>query len=242
MNLCLVPLHMQLSPSLFQEASRRAGALKQPVVSAQVYKKLTEEKGKSFEIVYVPATVPGRTPESEEAFKELMGTMPWLAVPIHRRATHKKLTRRFQVRQIPMLVLLDQEGKTVHRDITPAVTHIVEDTDGETFAEQFPWLEKRHTNIKQMLGDSFLKGDMSEVGINELDGKYIGILFSASWHTQCRRFTQLLEYLYEKLKGEGKQFEIIDMDHSGPDMPWLAMPIKSYEAKQQLGEVREMDS
>jgi thiol-disulfide isomerase/thioredoxin len=242
MNLGLVPLHLQLSPTLLQGASRRAEALKQPGVCLQVYKKLTEEKGKSFEIVYVPATVPGRTPESEEAFKELMGSMPWLAVPIHRRATHKKLTRRFQVRQIPMLVLLDQEGKTVHRDITPAVTHIVEDTDGETFAEQFPWLEKRHTNIKQMLGDSFLKGDMSEVGINELDGKYIGILFSASWHTQCRRFTQLLEYLYEKLKGEGKQFEIIDMDHSGPDMPWLAMPIKSYEAKQQLGEVREMDS
>jgi hypothetical protein len=133
--------------------------------------------GKSFEIVYVPASVPGRPPEDEKSYKELMSMMPWLAIPVHRKryyskilrhlgtserslfrlvpyfdcaapgffvsllttfcgvsSTHKKLTRRFQVRQIPMLVLLDQDGKTIHRDITPAVTHIVEDADGESFA------------------------------------------------------------------------------------------------------------
>ena len=201
----------------------------------QVYKKLTEEKGKSFEIVYVPATVPGRPPEDDKSFKELLAMMPWLAVPLHRKAVHKKLTRRFQVRQIPMLVLLDQEGKTTHRDITPAVTHIVEDPEGDTFADQFPWSEKRHTNIKQMLGDTFLKSDGTEVGINELEGKYIGVLLSATWHWQCRRFQQMLEYLYEKLVAQGKNFEIIDMDFSG-DVPWLCMPQKSWEAKQKLGE------
>lgn len=161
--------------------------------------------------------------------------MPWLAVPLHRKPVHKKLTRRFQVRQIPMLVLLDAQGKTVHRDITPAVTHIVEDADGDVFADQFPWTEKRHTNIKQMLGESFIKGDGSSVGIKELDGKYIGVLFSASWHWQCRRFQQLLEYMYEKVKGEGQPFEIVDMDFTA-DMPWLAMPESSYELKQKLGE------
>jgi nucleoredoxin len=155
--------------------------------------------------------VPGRPPEEDKAFKELMSMMPWLAVPVHRRSVHKKLTRRFQVRQIPMLVLLDEHGKTVHRDITPAVTHIVEDADGDTFADQFPWAEKRHTNIKQMLGETFIKGDGTEVSVKELEGKYIGVYFSASWHWQCKRFTQMLEYLYEKLKGEGKAFEIIDM-------------------------------
>jgi nucleoredoxin len=134
-----------------------------------------------------------------------------------------------------MLVLLDQEGKTTHRDITPAVTHIVEDPEGDTFADQFPWSEKRHTNIKQMLGDTFLKSDGTEVGINELEGKYIGVLLSATWHWQCRRFQQMLEYLYEKLVAQGKNFEIIDMDFSG-DVPWLCMPQKSWEAKQKLGE------
>jgi thiol-disulfide isomerase/thioredoxin len=177
----------------------------------QVYKKLVEEKKKSFEIVYVPATVPGRPPEDDKSFKELMSVMPWLAVPLHRKAVHKKLTRRFQVRQIPMLVLLDSKAKTVHRDITPAITHIVEDADGETFADQFPWTEKRHTNIKEMLGKSFIKGDGSTVGIQELDGKYVGVLFSASWHWQCRRFQQLLEYMYEKVKSDGQPFEIVDM-------------------------------
>lgn len=177
----------------------------------KVYNKLVEEKGKSFELVYVPATVPGRPPEDEATFKELLAQMPWLAVPLHRKGTHKKLTRRFQVRQIPMIVLLDADGKTIHRDITPAVTHIIEDAEGDAFADQFPWAEKRHTNIKEMLGDTFLKGDGTEVSISALDGKYIGVLLSASWHWQCRRFQQMLEYMYEKLKGEGKQFEIIDM-------------------------------
>lgn len=207
----------------------------------QVYKKLVEEKGKAFEIVYVPASVPGRPPEDEKTFKELMSMMPWLAVPLHRKATHKKLTRRFQVRQIPMLVLLDQDGKTIHRDITPAVTHIVEDADGDAFADQFPWAEKRHSNIKAMLGDKFLKGDGTEVGINSLDGKYIGVLFSANWHFQCKRFTQMLEYMYEKLKGEGKEFEIVDMDYSA-DMVWLSLPQSAYEVKQKLGEAFRVEA
>jgi nucleoredoxin len=186
----------------------------QPLVT--VYKKLTDEKKKSFEIVYVPATVPGRPAEDEASFKELMSLMPWLGVPHHRKSVHKKLTRRFQVRQIPMLVLLDADGKTIHRDITPAVTHIVEDQEGDTFAEQFPWAEKRKSNIKQMLGDSFIRGDGSTVPISELEGKYVGILFSATWHWSCRRFSQMLDYMYEKLKSEGKPFEVVDMVSTWP--------------------------
>ena len=201
----------------------------------QVYKKLTEEKGKQLEIVYVPASVPGREADDEESFKKLMSEMPWLGVPHHRKATHKKLTRRYQVRQIPMLVLLDADGKTIHRDITPAVTHIVEDPDGDTFADQFPWAEKRNNNIKEMLGKEFVKADGSTVSMSELDGKYIGILFSASWHWTCRNFQRMLDYMYEKLKGEGKAFEIIDMDFT-EDMQWLAMPQGAYQEKQRLGE------
>jgi hypothetical protein len=53
----------------------------------------------------------------------------------------------------------DSEG-----NILKQVTHIVEDPEGDSFADQFPWAEKRHTNIKQMLGDTFLKSDGSEVG------------------------------------------------------------------------------
>lgn len=62
-----------------------------------------------------------------------------------------------------------------------------------------------------MLGETFLKGDGSEVNISALEGKYVGVLLSATWHWQCRRFQQMLEYMYEKLTGEGKAFEIIDM-------------------------------
>ena len=181
----------------------------------EVYKKLVEDN--SFEIVYVPVSVAGRPRDS---CQELM---PWPAVPVHRTSVHKRLTRRFQIRQIPMLVLLDRHGETIHRDISPAVI-----VDG---GDRFPWTEKRHTNIKQMLGDSFIKGDGSSVSIEELDGKYIGVLFSASWHWTCRRFQRLLEYTYENVE---QPFEIVSVDFTA-DMPWLAMPC--YELKQKLGEV-----
>ncbi len=108
---------------------------------------LTEEKDKNFEIVYVPVTVSGQPADDETSFKELMSMMPWLGVLHHRKKVHENLTQRFQVRQIPMLCLLDADDKTIPRDITLAVMHIVEDADGDTFAEQFPWAEKRHSNI-----------------------------------------------------------------------------------------------
>jgi len=178
----------------------------------EVYDKQVEEKGISFEIVYVPTTLPGHPPDDEASFKDLLSTMPWLAVPLHRKAIHKKLTRRFQVRQIPVLVLVDADSKTV--------THIIEYADSDNFAGDFfagdffagfPWARERHANIKQVLGETFLKSDSTEVSIDELNGKYIGVLFSPTWHWQCPRFQQKLEYTYEKLKVEGKQFEIIDM-------------------------------
>mmetsp|Transcript_654 Transcript_654/g.1739 ORF Transcript_654/g.1739 Transcript_654/m.1739 type:complete len:231 (-) Transcript_654:76-768(-) len=45
----------------------------------------------------------------------------------------------------------------------------------------------------------------------------------------------MLDYMYEKLKEQGKAFEVIDMDFS-PNVPWLCMPQTAHEAKQKLGE------
>ena len=57
----------------------------------EVYKKLVEDKGASFEIVYVPVSVAGRPRDDEESFEELVALMPWLAVD--RKSVHKRLTR-----------------------------------------------------------------------------------------------------------------------------------------------------
>jgi len=42
-------------------------------------------------------------------------------------------------------------------------------------------------------------------------GKYIGVLLSSTWHWLCQRFQQMLQYMHDKLKGESKQYEKIDM-------------------------------
>merc|ERR1712166_1299825 len=41
------------------------------------------------------------------------------------------------------------------------------------------------------------------------EGKVIGLYFSAHWCPPCKTFTPLLVKTYEKLKAEGKEFEVV---------------------------------
>jgi ankyrin repeat protein/thiol-disulfide isomerase/thioredoxin len=95
------------------------------------------------------------------------------------------------------------------------------------------------------LGDTFLSksgllksksGKSFKVGKGAIEGKTIGIYFSAHWCPPCRAFTPKLAETYKKLKEQGKDFEIVfasaDHDESSFDeyyaeMPWLALPFKS---------------
>uniref|UniRef100_A0A1I8A0W7 protein-disulfide reductase n=1 Tax=Steinernema glaseri TaxID=37863 RepID=A0A1I8A0W7_9BILA len=49
------------------------------------------------------------------------------------------------------------------------------------------------------------KADASEL----LNGKIVGLYFSAGWCPPCRQFTPKLKRFYEKVKAAGKNFEVI---------------------------------
>lgn len=79
--------------------------------------------------------------------------------------------------------------------------------------------------------------------ISALDGKIIGLYFSANWYRPCREFTQVLVDVYEQLKNSGCDFEIVyvssDEDSDAfnnyhASMPWLAIPFSDLEMKKAL--------
>jgi nucleoredoxin len=92
------------------------------------------------------------------------------------------------------------------------------------------------------LGETFVSKS-GNVGRDAIDGKTIGIYFSAHWCPPCRGFTPELVKTYNKLKAEGKDFEIIfassDRDEEAfkeyfADMPWLALPFEDRDLKASL--------
>jgi nucleoredoxin len=183
---------------------------------AEAYKKLVAN-GKPFEIVFASSD------KDEAAFNDYYNEMPWLALPYADRELKNKLSKKFKVSGIPTLVIVDEHGELITTDGRSA---IMEDTEGA----QFPWKPK---SFAESLGDSFLAKDGKTVGLEALKGKTVGIYFSAHWCPPCRGFTPKLVETYNKLKGEGKEFEVVfvssDRDQSSFDeyygsMPWLAVP------------------
>ena len=88
-----------------------------------------------------------------------------------------------------------------------------------------------------MFGTQLRKSSGSSVSSSTLEGKVVGIYFSAHWCGPCRQFTPVLVDTYKRLKSQGKPFEIVfvSSDNSEADMykymneagmPWYAVPWK----------------
>jgi len=78
-----------------------------------------------------------------------------------------------------------------------------------------------------------------------INGKTLGIYFSAHWCPPCRSFTPKLAQAYKSLKQAGKDFEIVfvssDRDEAAfngyfGEMPWLALPFGERKIKSALSE------
>merc|ERR1712216_233195 len=96
---------------------------------------------------------------------------------------------------------------------------------------EFPWRPKP---FAELVGDSFLKNAKGEtISRDALNGKVVGLYFSAHWCPPCRGFTPRLVEAYKKFQAKGLPFEIIfvssDQDERQfneyfGEMPWLALP------------------
>jgi thiol-disulfide isomerase/thioredoxin len=91
--------------------------------------------------------------------------------------------------------------------------------------------------LVDLFGSRLVNAKGKSVSTAELNGKKIGIYFSASWCPPCRKFTPMLVEAYGELQAEGKPFEVVLVSHDrdkkstraymkSHKMPWLAVPFK----------------
>merc|ERR1712070_1250791 len=74
-------------------------------VLAEKFKKSAEMNG--IAVVFVSSD------RDQSAFDEYYGEMPWHALPFREREIKEKLSAKFDVKGIPMLIVLDGNGKLV---------------------------------------------------------------------------------------------------------------------------------
>jgi len=200
---------------------------------AEIYQDL-KKAGKNIEIVFVSSD------RDEASFNEYFGEMPWLALPFDDRARKAALSKKYKVQGIPTFVILDEDGGLISKDGRGLVS---EDPKGA----RFPW---RPPPVEELIGDT-LVGKDGPVKFADLQGKTLGLYFSAHWCPPCRGFTPSLAETYRTMKEAGNNdFEIIfvsgDQDEKSfeeyrAEMPWLSLPFSRRAEKEALSRRFEVD-
>lgn len=172
----------------------------------------------NFEIIFISSD------RDQDSFDQYWGEMPWLALGFDNRDLKNKLSKKYKVQGIPSLVVLDGNANTITMDGRGKVS---------SQPDNFPWTPK---TFSQIVSGNVIDGQDKEVSIESLKSNTaIGIYFSAHWCPPCKGFTPNLIKTYNKIKSDGKKFEIIfaTSDHDDPsfksyfhEMPWLAFPYK----------------
>jgi len=93
-------------------------------------------------------------------------------------------------------------------------------------------------------GVKVLTSKQGDIAVSDLNGKIVGIYFSAHWCGPCRQFTPTLATKYTEIKKEHPDFEIVflssDQDkHAFAEyyknsMPWIALPYEARDLKDRL--------
>lgn len=180
-----------------------------------------------------------------EAFDGYHKEQPWLAIPYANRDAKNALSKKYKVSGIPSLVIVDAAtGELITKD---GRSDIIEDPTGE----RFPWKPK---SLADSLAEiTTLRGkDGAEVPRSAIEGKTLGLYFSAHWCGPCRGFTPELAKTYTAMQAKGltDNFEIIfvssDRDNTAfedyhAEQPWLALPYAQRDLKAALSKACEVE-
>jgi len=153
-------------------------------------------KAKPAQVVFVSLDM------SESDFESSMRDAPWLAVPYADEAIRIKLRQRFCVDCLPVLIIVDSNGKTCTRKGVAEVIH-------DPKCCSFPWNPLRIHNV---LGNRFVDPS-GKVTHYELDGETLGLCFCATSKTML--FSHVSENMPTLLsickstKAAGHQFQLV---------------------------------
>jgi len=157
--------------------------------------------------------------------------MPWLALPYENRAVKDALSKKFKVQGIPSLVMLDASGSL----ITDKARGKLDDPDS------YPWVPPKFSEVMQ---DAKIISKDGPVDADDIEGKPLGIYFSAHWCPPCRGFTPKLAEWYNA--GLKDKMEILfvssDRDQKSFDdyfaeQPWKALSFTQRGKKEALSDM-----
>jgi len=187
---------------------------------------------KPFTIVFVSSD------HDVDGFNEYYGEQPWLALPYDDRDRKAALSKKYKVRGIPSLVMVDAKtGETITTDGRSAVSDL----------DAYPWVPPTPPTLRELLPDSFIgrEGGAEAVKTDDLfaRGAYLGLYFSAHWCGPCRGFTPTLTTAYKAVKAAGIDHTIgfvssdkdqASFDEYYGDMPWNALEYSDRKRKENL--------
>ncbi|XP_065880412.1 probable nucleoredoxin 2 isoform X2 [Euphorbia lathyris] len=198
-----------------------------------------EQVKTNFEVVFVSSD------ENLDAFNTYRASMPWLSIPFSDLATKKALDRRFNIEGIPCLVILQPEYKKDESTLHDGVELLYR--FGE---EAFPFTRERLDELELQIKEKYETQTLmnlltnfdrdyllahpasTQIPVESLVGKTVGLFFSAQWCLPGVKFTSKLISIYHKIK-QNQDFEIIyvstDRDEEEFEsyfntMPWLTLP------------------
>ncbi|CAH1414961.1 unnamed protein product [Lactuca virosa] len=213
----------------------------------KVYNEL-KSKQENFEIVMIPLD------DNEESFEKELANIPWFSLPLKDKKC-EKLVRYFELSTFPTLVIIGQDGQTLHPDVADAIEEHGINAYPFT-ADKFSEIEKAKQE-SQTLESVLVSGDLdyvigkdnTKVQVSDLVGKHVLLYFSAHWCPPCRAFTPKLVETYHEIKKKHDNFQVIfissDEDQDSFDeyygsMPWLALPFGD-KRKQSLSRLFKVD-
>jgi len=198
---------------------------------AKAYKE-SPSAGKETVVIFVSSD------KDQAAFNEYYNEMPWFALPYDQSDIKGKLSQKFKVQGIPMLIVLDDKGDLVtsngrseFQKYLPAPSSGPAPADGGEA-------------LVQLFGETLVSKEGKVTTTDALRGKKnIMVYFSAHWCPPCRGFTPQLAKAYTSSPEAGKDCVVIfvssDRDQAGFDeyygeMPWLALPYDQQVVKEKL--------
>lgn len=210
-------------------------------------------EGHDLEIIFISAD------EDEEAALSYFKEMPWKMLAFSDRDSEQALSKRFGIRGIPTLILLDEAGQLISKEGREVIMEAAFPTWKSYEAEKAAQAERDAKELAD-LKESFqvstflskatvVDGEGNALGEGVLKGKMIGLYFSAHWCGPCRGFTPVLAERYSALLAAGHELEIVfissDRDESSAkeyfaDMPWKMLAFSERKAKKLLSELFEV--
>jgi nucleoredoxin len=207
------------------------------------YKELVAA-GQNLEIIFVSAD------RSEKDALGYFAEQPWKMLSFDQEDANGALNDLFEVNGIPHLVLLDENLELITQEGIELIMTIQDFSRIKHFEEDKQARMKDASALLTPIVDNGLiletQGDqLQAVSKASLQGKMLGLYFSAHWCPPCQQFTPLLAAKYTELVAAGRPFDIVfvSSDRSEAEAlgyykthPWKMLKYDGEDERRALGE------